>query len=97
MFRRWPANGKPLVKDATSLVFTSADDYAGPASLTFEVADGPVDAPDTLTSVLTISINVLPDPNRNHPPAVSSTRAAVVKGEETVVELEHPGIGSGPR
>lgn len=81
-------NGKPLVKDATSLVFTSADDYAGPASLTFEVADGPVDAPGTLTSVLTVGINVLPDPNRNHPPAVSSTRAAVVKGEETVVDLE---------
>lgn len=82
------ANGKPLVKDAAALVFTSADDYAGPASLTFEVADGPVEAPDTLTSVLTISINVLPDPNRNHPPAISSTHASVVKGEEAEVRLD---------
>lgn len=80
-------NGRPLVKDSTTIAFTSAEDYAGPASLTFEVADGPVDAADTLTSVLTVSINVLPDPTKNHPPVFSSTTAKVARGEETVVEL----------
>jgi hypothetical protein len=81
------ANGHPLVKDASTLSFTSADDYAGPASLTFEVADGPVDSPETLTSMLTISINVLPDPNRNHAPEFGSASATVVEGEETLIDL----------
>lgn len=81
------SDGKGLVRDGATLVFTSADDYSGPASMTFEVADGPLDAPETLTSVLTISINVLPDPARNHAPSFTSTKAEIVKGEESSVEL----------
>lgn len=88
------ANGSPLVRDADTLLFTSADDYAGPASLTFEVGDGPLDAPDTLTAVLTVSIKVLPDPERNHVPVFSSGKATVVRGEETVVDLDQ--LGSDP-
>ncbi|MFF1384443.1 Ig-like domain-containing protein [Arthrobacter sp. NPDC058288] len=84
-------SGSPLVQDEDTLLFTSADDYAGPASLTFEVADGPVDAPDTLTAVLTIGIKVLPDPDRNHPPVFSSSKANVVRGEESVVDLAELG------
>ncbi|MGX9902201.1 Ig-like domain-containing protein [Arthrobacter sp. SA17] len=81
------SDGKGLVRDGATLVFTSSDDYSGPASMTFEVADGPLDAPGTLTSVLTISINVLPDPARNHAPSFTSTKADVVRGEETKVDL----------
>ncbi|WP_196810853.1 Ig-like domain-containing protein [Arthrobacter sp. 35W] len=81
------ADGSKLVKDATTLVFTSADDYAGPASISFEVADGDLSDPEALSALLTISINVTPDPNRNHPPTFSNSTFDVAKGEDNEVDL----------
>lgn len=81
------ADGSKLVKDATTLVFTSADDYAGPASISFEVADGDLSDPTALSALLTISITVTADPNRNHPPVFSNSTYDVAKGEDSVVDL----------
>ena len=82
------SDGAPLVKDATTIVFTSADDYAGPAAVSLEVTDGAsVDDPDGRTSVLTIGITVLPDPARNHPPTFPSSTLEAAVGEDATLEL----------
>ena len=82
------SNGAPLVKDATTIVFTSADDYTGPAAVSLEVTDGAsVDDPDGRTSVLTIGITVLPDPTRNHPPTFPSSILEAAVGEDSSLEL----------
>ena len=82
------SNGAPLVKDGSTLVFTSADDYSGPASVTFEVTDGAgVDDPDGRLAVLTVSIRVLPDPARNHPPVFPGSSLETAVGEEAVLDL----------
>lgn len=82
------SNGAPLVKDASTLVFTSADDYSGPAAVTFEVTDGAsVDDPDGRTAVLTIGIRVLPDPARNHPPVFPGSSLETAVGEEGSLDL----------
>lgn len=82
------SNGAPLVKDATTLVFTSADDYSGPAAVTFEVTDGAsVDDPDGRMAVLTVSIRVLPDPARNHPPVFPGSSLETAAGEEAALDL----------
>lgn len=82
------SNGAPLVKDATTLVFTSTDDYSGPASVSFEVTDGAsVDDPDGRFAVLSISITVLPDPNRNHAPVFPGSSLETAAGEEAALDL----------
>lgn len=82
------SNGAPLVKDATTLVFTSADDYSGPASVSLEVTDGTsVDDPDGRTAVLTIGITVLPNSARNHPPTLPSSTLDAAPGEEAALDL----------
>ncbi|RAM36361.1 hypothetical protein DBZ45_15670 [Arthrobacter globiformis] len=82
------SNGAPLVKDATTIVFTSADDYAGPAAVSLEVTDGvSVDDPDGRTAVLSIGIRVLPDPGRNHPPTFPSSTVDAAPGEEATLDL----------
>ncbi|WLQ08341.1 Ig-like domain-containing protein [Arthrobacter oryzae] len=82
------SNGAPLVKDQTTLVFTSADDYSGPAAVTFEVTDGAtVDDPDGRTAVLTIGIRVLPDPARNHEPVFAGGSLETAAGEEALLDL----------
>ncbi|GAA5194266.1 Ig-like domain-containing protein [Arthrobacter gyeryongensis] len=82
------SNGSPLVKDGSTLVFTSADDYSGPAAVSFEVTDGTsVDDPDGRMALLTLSINVLPDPARNHPPIFPGSSVDAAQGEETTLDL----------
>jgi hypothetical protein len=82
------SNGAPLVKDGTTLLFTSADDYSGPAAVTFEVTDGAsVDDPDGRMAVLTIGIRVLPDPARNHAPVFAGGSMETAAGEEAVLDL----------
>lgn len=82
------SNGAPLVKDATTLVFTSADDYSGPAAVSLEVTDGTsVDDPDGRTAVLTIGITVLPNSARNHPPTFPSSTLDAAPGEEATLDL----------
>ncbi|WP_458116805.1 Ig-like domain-containing protein [Arthrobacter sp. D2-10] len=82
------SNNEPLVRDATTLVFTSAEDYSGAASVSFEVTDGTsVDDPEGLKSMLTVSIMVLPDPNRNHPPEARSGHLQVAQQESGTIDL----------
>ncbi|MFJ6001823.1 Ig-like domain-containing protein [Arthrobacter sp. NPDC092385] len=67
------SDGGALVRGVSTLAFTSATDYSGAASVTFEVTDGTsADDPEGLTSVLTVGIRVLPDPDRNTPPTLTS-------------------------
>ncbi|WP_105567534.1 Ig-like domain-containing protein [Microbacterium halophytorum] len=58
------ANGEPLVRDATTLVYTSQEGYHGPDAITFEVTDGEgPDDPNGRTSTLTIPVTVQPPEN----------------------------------
>ncbi|GAA4286244.1 Ig-like domain-containing protein [Georgenia daeguensis] len=76
------SNGASPVVDATTLSYTSAPGYAGPAALTFEVTDG-ASAEDGLRSVLTLPITVLPD-GGNTPPTFAGGSVEVSPAEEPV-------------
>ncbi len=61
------SDGGELVVDDQNLVYTSADRYFGPASITVEVTDGTsADDPDGRRAVLTLPITV--EPRENQPP-----------------------------
>ena len=52
-------NGDPIVKNATTMVFTTVGEYVGNTSLTFEVTDGSSpDDPNGIKAVLTLPIVV---------------------------------------
>ncbi|WP_420110878.1 Ig-like domain-containing protein [Pseudactinotalea sp.] len=54
------SNGGPHVVDEDTLTFTSADGYAGPASITFSATDfADINAADAISSVITIPIEVI--------------------------------------
>jgi hypothetical protein len=80
-------NGSPLVLDETTLRYTPAPDYAGPASLTFEVTDGSgPDDPQGRTAVLTLPVTV--QPGSNQPPVWNGAQLRVSPGEDaTVLDL----------
>ncbi|NNH51324.1 fibronectin type III domain-containing protein [Promicromonospora citrea] len=79
--------GQVSVTDHDTVVYTSAEDYAGAASVTFEVTDGSgPDDPEGLTAVLTLPIDVTPA--KNMPPKVTGTPVLeVAAGEEATVDL----------
>ncbi|MCP2263725.1 Fibronectin type III domain-containing protein, partial [Promicromonospora thailandica] len=79
--------GSVSVTDADTVVYTSAADYAGAASVTFEVTDGSgPDDPEGLTAVLTLLIDVTPA--KNMPPKITGTAVLeVAAGEEATVDL----------
>ncbi len=81
------ANGDALIKDATTLVYTSKPRYFGDDALTFEVTDG--DGPDDPAgrkSTLTIPITVLPPDNQQ--PTFVNGQMHVAPGESaTVLDL----------
>ncbi|WP_277208401.1 Ig-like domain-containing protein [Isoptericola croceus] len=81
------AQGSVAVEDHDTLVYTSAEDYAGAASVSFEVTDGdgPDDA-DGLTAVLTLPIDVVPSENLP-PEIVGSPALEVAAGEDGTVDL----------
>ncbi|MEV0951557.1 Ig-like domain-containing protein [Promicromonospora sp. NPDC050249] len=74
--------GKVAMVDADTVVYTSAEDYAGAASVSFEVTDGtgPDDAKG-LTAVLTLPIDVVP--SNNQPPKITGTPVLEVEAAET--------------
>ncbi|MCT9819252.1 Ig-like domain-containing protein [Microbacterium sp. W1N] len=75
------ANGASLVKDQTTLVYTSADRYFGADALTFEVTDGTgPDDPDGRKATLTIPITVLPPENQQ--PTMVGAAMSVAPGED---------------
>ncbi|WP_229872746.1 fibronectin type III domain-containing protein, partial [Promicromonospora soli] len=79
--------GTVQVTDADTVVYTSAEDYAGAASVSFEVTDGEgADDAEGLTSVLTLPIDVTP--SKNQPPKITGTPVLkVAAGEEAAVDL----------
>ncbi|MFE7505260.1 Ig-like domain-containing protein [Promicromonospora sp. NPDC057488] len=80
-------DGKAVVEDEDTLVYTSAEDYAGGASVSFEVTDGDgPDDPEGLTAVLTLQIDVTP--SKNMPPKITGRPVLeVAAGEESSVDL----------
>ncbi|MFD5224363.1 Ig-like domain-containing protein [Microbacterium sp. NPDC058342] len=77
------SNGDSLIKDLTTLVYTSKDRYFGEDALTFEVTDGDgPDDPEGRKSVLTIPITVLPPDNQQ--PEFVNAQMQVAPGEKAV-------------
>jgi hypothetical protein len=75
------SDGSPLVKDQTTLVYTSKDRYFGADALTFEVTDGTgPDDPEGRKATLTIPITVLPPENQQ--PTMVGAAMSVAPGED---------------
>lgn len=78
------SNGANLVKDQSTLVYTSADRYFGADALTFEVTDGTgPDDPEGRKATLTIPITVLPPENQQ--PTMTGASMTVAPGEDAAV------------
>ncbi|MFE5294360.1 Ig-like domain-containing protein [Isoptericola sp. NPDC056618] len=79
--------GAAVVQDADTIEFTSSEDFAGSASVSFEVTDG--DGPDDEEgnkAVLTLPIDVVPSTNQP-PKVVGSPTLEVAAGEDSTVDL----------
>ncbi|WP_300267462.1 Ig-like domain-containing protein [Microbacterium sp.] len=75
------SDGSDLVKDGSTLVYTSAEGYFGEDALTFEVTDGTgPDDPEGRKSTLTIPITVLPPANQQ--PSFTGGELNVAPGED---------------
>lgn len=79
------ANGSSLVVDDRTLVFTSANQYFGPASITFEVTDGDPADPSARRAVLTLPIKVLP--RTNQPPVFLGAALDFEQGQQREIDL----------
>ncbi|HZU92501.1 MAG TPA: Ig-like domain-containing protein [Microbacterium sp.] len=81
------ADGADLVKDGSTLVYTSAPGYFGEDAITFEVTDGTgPDDPEGRKATLNLSINVLPPENQQ--PTFIRGEVEVAPGEAaTVLDL----------
>lgn len=80
------ANGDDLVLDDDTLVFTSAEKYFGPASISFEVTDGTsADDPDGRTATLVLPITVLP--RDNQPPVFQGAVLDFEPAQEKTIDL----------
>ncbi|WP_454851511.1 Ig-like domain-containing protein [Promicromonospora soli] len=79
--------GTAKIIDADTIEYTSVEDFAGAASVSFEVTDGDgPDDPEGLTSVLTLPIDVTP--SKNMPPKITGTPVLeVAAGEDSSVDL----------
>ena len=80
------ANGDDLVIDQDTLVYTSADKYFGPASISFEVTDGAsASDPAGRTANLVLPITVLP--RDNQPPDFGGAVIDFEPGQEKQIDL----------
>ncbi len=80
------ANGDNLVVDQDTLVFTSADKYFGPASISFEVTDGTsASDPAGRTAIIVLPITVLP--RDNQPPVFGGAVLEFEPGQEKDIDL----------
>ncbi|GAA1535963.1 hypothetical protein HD600_001571 [Microbacterium ginsengiterrae] len=81
------SDGSDLVKDGSTLVYTSADGYFGEDGISFEVTDGTgPDDPEGRKATLTIPITVLPPDNQ--PPMFTRGEVDVAPGEDaTTLDL----------
>lgn len=80
-------NGDPLVVDATTLRYTSAEGYVGKDAITFQVTDGrTVDDPAGHRATLTLPLIVRPAANVA-PSFRNTTVQAVAGGDAAIVDL----------
>lgn len=87
-------SGASLIKDQTTLEYTSAAGYFGPDALTFEVTDGTgPDDPNGHKATLTIPITVLPP--ENQPPTFVNGQMNVAPGEDAA-SLDLRGLTTDP-
>uniref|UniRef100_UPI0025BD7CC9 Ig-like domain-containing protein n=1 Tax=Herbiconiux sp. TaxID=1871186 RepID=UPI0025BD7CC9 len=89
------ADGGALTSGSGTLVFRSAEGYFGPASISFEVADGT--GPDARTATLVLPITVTP--RENQPPVFEGAVLELEPGARRVVDLAKlttstPGAGA---
>jgi hypothetical protein len=80
-------DGSSLIKDQTTLVYTSAQGYFGPDAITFEVTDGTgPDDPEGRKATLSLPITVLPPENQQ--PTFVNGQMDVAPGEDpTTLDL----------
>ncbi|WP_104163351.1 Ig-like domain-containing protein [Cryobacterium sp. N22] len=80
------ANGAELATGARTLAFTSADQYFGPASISFEVTDGAsATDPDGRTATIVLPITVTP--RENQPPSFDGAGIDFEPGQSKVIDL----------
>ncbi len=80
------SNGADLVVDDDTLVFTSAEKYFGPASISFEVTDGAsATDPQGRTAIIVLPIRVLP--RENQPPVFGGAVIDFEPGQEKIIDL----------
>ncbi len=87
-------DGSSLIKDQTTLVYTSAAGYFGPDAITFEVTDGTgPDDPEGRKATLTLPITVLPPENQQ--PTFVNGQMDVAPGEDATT-LDLGGLTTDP-
>ncbi|MDQ7876708.1 Ig-like domain-containing protein [Microbacterium sp. QXD-8] len=87
-------DGSSLIKDQTTLVYTSAGGYFGPDAITFEVTDGTgPDDPEGRKATLTLPITVLPPENQQ--PVFVNGQMDVAPGEDPAT-LDLGGLTTDP-
>ncbi|WP_194409742.1 Ig-like domain-containing protein [Microbacterium cremeum] len=87
-------DGSSLVKDQTTLLYTSATGYFGPDAITFEVTDGTgPDDPKGRKATLVLPITVLPPENQQ--PSFVTGQVDVAPGEDPVT-LDLLGLTTDP-
>lgn len=87
-------DGSSLIKDQTTLVYTSAQGYFGPDAITFEVTDGTgPDDPEGRKATLSIPVTVLPPENQQ--PAFVNGQMDVAPGEDPAT-LDLAGLTTDP-
>ena len=79
------SDGSSLVADNQTLTYTPQRSYAGPASISFEVADANLADPTVRTKVLTLPVTVLAA--EDYPPVFTPSVLDVGPGETTSVDL----------
>jgi hypothetical protein len=80
------ANGDDLVVDEDTVEFTSADQYFGPASITFEVTDG-ADADDPDGRIATLVLPITVTPSDNQPPVFTGGTIELEPATDRTIDL----------
>lgn len=79
------SDGSSLVVDDDTLRYVARADYAGPASITVHVTDGPLSDPTVHDAILTFPIMVLA--REEHPPTFTPSVLEVPQADTTRVDL----------
>ena len=79
--------GTVVVKDEQRLVYTSDEDYVGPAAVGVLVTDGLGDGPEDDAHTATVQVPITVLPPENLPPEPGAPSGSVAAGEESTVDL----------